>query len=786
MRRSVLVCIVLFALSGGVSAYGYASAEEYVLRYIDETDGLSHNHITRVLQDERGMIWISTWNGLNRYDGSRFVCFTSEPGDGVWMPSDRIRNIELREDGNLLCLVEDRLILFNTHTCQYESLDSLTEATEIAKMYQEHFLVTQVKNNHTTEKILGKDTLHGIGRDYRDHQGNRWLVDGNGIYIASKVQRRGQLLTQKEARAMCVMSDGTVCYAERGLGVYSIFEDSKGSLLLGKKPGCVVKGSRTAVGDWQTSRIRFGEEEMSLQRLIRHHTNTKPILTDNVYEMVEDSVGRIWMASFGGGIVCGEQVYGQGLQVRRLQLLHNGRMYAATSSGLGMIDNIYAAAPRFYLYQRNPEQANSLCSNAVMDIAALSDRLYVATAGGGLDVTDISAQATPPAESPIFTHLTTREGLGSDAVYQLSVRNDSVLLIQENNGISMLQTRTKEIVNYGSSFFGMPMHMGEVRPIRWHEDTWLLATSNGILAIPDSDFQAVASPTRIAIRSVKTNAKETDYTADWQDTIVLSPNERSVSIGFSALDYRTDARILYRTKWTREGTASSVWTEPSSTDEVIFQDLQPGHYILEIEATNGFGQWIGTHRVLHIEVQPTFWESLLGRIVRYGIIVVLIVVLTSIFLRMWDLSRKKEELFQAYLRLQEQVTAIKKQESVHAPQLVAPGLSSADERFLEQLRTFVDSHIDDSETMVDDMAEAMGMSRSSLTQRMHKLFNVSPADFLREARLRHACTLLRTTDMTGKEIAYACGFNDPKYFAKCFKNAMGKTPTEWKNEQKEG
>ena len=88
--------------------------------------------------------------------------------------------------------------------------------------------------------------------------------------------------------------------------------------------------------------------------------------------------------------------------------------------------------------------------------------------------------------------------------------------------------------------------------------------------------------------------------------------------------------------------------------------------------------------------------------------------------------------------------------------------------------------------MVDDMAEALGMSRSSLNQRMHKLFNVSPADFLREARLRHACTLLQTTDMSSKEIAYACGFNDPKYFGKCFKQAMGKTPTEWKIGQKEG
>ena len=129
-----------------------AESSEYRLRYLDERDGLSHNHITRVVQDATGMVWISTWNGLNRYDGSRFVCFTSEPGDGVALPSDRIRNIELREDGNLLCLVEDRLFLFNTQTCRFEGLDSLSEAEGIRKMQEEHARAIQVKNKEQGAK----------------------------------------------------------------------------------------------------------------------------------------------------------------------------------------------------------------------------------------------------------------------------------------------------------------------------------------------------------------------------------------------------------------------------------------------------------------------------------------------------------------------------------------------------------------------------------------------------------------------------------------------------------
>lgn len=784
---------MIVALAGGMPAYGGVQGEEYHLRYLDERDGLSHNHITRVVQDATGMVWISTWNGLNRYDGSRFVCFKSEPGDGVALPSDRIRNIELREDGNLLCLVEDRLFLFNTQTCRFEALDSLSEAEGIRKMQEEHARVVEVKSRNQEQgaknreprarnmepgaKILGRDTLRGITRDYRDRQCNRWLVDGHGVYVASKVQARGEMLTQREARAMSALRDGSVYYAERGEGVYAILEDSRGRIWTGRKPGSVVRGKMSS-GEGDAQRLH----RLS-QALVRESEG----YAESVYEMLEDSLGRIWMASFGGGIVCEGTVYGEGLQVRRLLLSADGRLFAATSSGLGMIDNIYSASAVFRLYQREPERANSLSSNAVMDIAQMGGRLYVATAGGGVDMAEMAQWAgDSAARSVVFRHLTRQEGLSSDAVYQLAVWNDSVLLIQENNGISLLHTETGEVVNYGSSFFGRAMQMGEVRPLHWRGDTWLLSTSKGILAIADSAFHVLPDETRIAIRSVRKNGEAVDYAADCRDSIVLRPQERSVAIGFSSLNYRTDARLHYRTRWYKTGGSVPAWSEASSTDEVIFQDLQPGDYLLEIEATNGTGQWAGARRVLHITVEPTFWESLFGQVVRYGLIVLLIALITGICLRMVYIWNKKEELLQAYLRLQEQMGATVQEQLQPTPRLVAPGLSSSDEKFLSQLRAFVEAHIDDSSTMVDDMAEALGMSRSSLNQRMHKLFNVSPADFLREARLRHACTLLRTTDMTSKEIAYACGFNDPKYFGKCFKQAMGKTPTEWKIGQKEG
>ena len=54
-------------------------------------------------------------------------------------------------------------------------------------------------------------------------------------------------------------------------------------------------------------------------------------------------------------------------------------------------------------------------------------------------------------------------------------------------------------------------------------------------------------------------------------------------------------------------------------------------------------------------------------------------------------------------------------------------------------------------------------------------------DFVKNIRLRSACRLLRQADMTVSEVAYAVGFNDPKYFAKCFKEEYGQTPSQFQD-----
>ena len=82
------------------------------------------------------------------------------------------------------------------------------------------------------------------------------------------------------------------------------------------------------------------------------------------------------------------------------------------------------------------------------------------------------------------------------------------------------------------------------------------------------------------------------------------------------------------------------------------------------------------------------------------------------------------------------------------------GYLNKNEQFIQTLTAFMEKNMGNMDISVDDLMTTMGMSRSSLTRKMHELFNLSPKDFLQAARIKHACSLLTQTDLSVKEVAY--------------------------------
>lgn len=77
------------------------------------------------------------------------------------------------------------------------------------------------------------------------------------------------------------------------------------------------------------------------------------------------------------------------------------------------------------------------------------------------------------------------------------------------------------------------------------------------------------------------------------------------------------------------------------------------------------------------------------------------------------------------------------------------------------------------------------MSRSSLVRRMKSLFDTTPNEYLKQKRLEIAARMLEENQVRVNEICYAVGFKYPSYFTKCFKQAYGVLPAEYKKSLKE-
>lgn len=101
-----------------------------------------------------------------------------------------------------------------------------------------------------------------------------------------------------------------------------------------------------------------------------------------------------------------------------------------------------------------------------------------------------------------------------------------------------------------------------------------------------------------------------------------------------------------------------------------------------------------------------------------------------------------------------------------------------DKDFVEKFKTLIDAKMGDSGLNVEDLGKEMGLSRVQLYRKIKSLTNYSPNELLRIARLKRAASLLASSDMTVAEIGYEVGFSSPSYFAKCYKEQFGESPTD--------
>ena len=112
-------------------------------------------------------------------------------------------------------------------------------------------------------------------------------------------------------------------------------------------------------------------------------------------------------------------------------------------------------------------------------------------------------------------------------------------------------------------------------------------------------------------------------------------------------------------------------------------------------------------------------------------------------------------------------------EPAHVP---APKPASS---FYQEVLLLVERNYIHPDYGVEELADALGLSRIHLNRKLKAEAGTSPSTMLKEVRMKHAIALLDEGRLSVAEIAAACGFSTPSYFSTAFREYCGKTPSEY-------
>lgn len=265
---------------------------------------------------------------------------------------------------------------------------------------------------------------------------------------------------------------------------------------------------------------------------------------------------------------------------------------------------------------------------------------------------------------------------------------------------------------------------------------------------------------------------------DLLDEIRLGSDENSFGFDFSVLDMSSASSSWIQCRLKGYDTE---WKDISMSRTAFWYNVPSGKYVLQLRSSASSTEWHDAHFPLQITVLPTFWASPWG-IVLIITIVIAVVAIILVFVR-HNFERKRRQMEMDYRKAREEDVFRERMNTVS--QIV--GLPKKDQDFLSDFDRTVRENLSNPMLSNEIIADKMAVSPSTLVRRIRRLLDTSPNNYVRNLRLGVAAEMLRDPHGNNiSEICYAVGFSNVSYFAKCFREIYGKTPTAFVEEARLG
>lgn len=260
--------------------------------------------------------------------------------------------------------------------------------------------------------------------------------------------------------------------------------------------------------------------------------------------------------------------------------------------------------------------------------------------------------------------------------------------------------------------------------------------------------------------------------------ITLTKSSNNVTLYFSSLDILNAKKIRYayrlvglEKKWS--------YTEIGE-NSVSYKHLPKGNYVFEVKATDEYGVWSQNVTSVPITCLPAVYETWWAKLFYLSLVLSVL-----LFWARYDIKRrnsKNEELYadsvelakmRDYLRISEK-DKVKADIEISDMEVV-----QLDELLLQKILKTVESNISEPDFDVSVLAEKVGMSRSSLTRKLKAITGLTPLEYIKKVKMKHAKILLEDRNKNVSDVSLFLGYFNRKHFTKCFKDEFGMTPSEY-------
>lgn len=260
-------------------------------------------------------------------------------------------------------------------------------------------------------------------------------------------------------------------------------------------------------------------------------------------------------------------------------------------------------------------------------------------------------------------------------------------------------------------------------------------------------------------------------TAFKNDVLQIPPDVKDIEIRFSSLNYSATNRPRYACRL--EG-KDKEWTVLEKGKNVVsYNHLPKGQYTLYVKSTDENGVWSTQEAKVQIERLPAFYETYWAWLVYVLLAGGTFWIGCRMYLHQKDMKNKQEAM--------EHMSWVFGLEKDGKSQKTKA--TSLDEQMVDKASHIVEEHLPDTEFDVQMLADNLNMSRSTLVRKFRNTTGMTPSDFIKGVRMKHAAAMLANPKMTVAEVAVAVGYNDRKHFSEIFKKVFGLSPSEYQKKQ---